>query len=323
MPAKTGLCLLCLVLALGATTAAQAAEFNSKYAAPFGQMPDARVENYVRFSYLTEQGKIEGVDKPVHGGYFAIQLAMEDAFSFELATIWKRMEESYTTAPAGCTDAACQVERRNNAGSSTEILLTPKYRFLNLDWVWGSVSATGRFPLQTQFNQTKRYGVEPGFQFYFDTGAWFGVEMDVEYLLHITDPEESPYAPGYVYAPQDDEQLIHGIYARANFLLKIIGVHFVNLQAEDTFWLRDFSGSRTAGLSREDELRQMLAHAKEPLTENDKVDLTYFAKHQLNVGGGYRVNLKVFEGGIGGWYGITDSDKRQPWGVNLDTRFTF
>ena len=304
-----------------ATGSLWAADFNAKYAAPFGVRPDARVENTVRFSYFTEQGKVQRIDKPVHGGIFGLQLAMEDSFGFEISTVWRRMEENFTTEnvekPCSERGQECFTEYRDFSGSGVVIGLTPKYRYLNLEWLWASVSLTGNFPLANLPDESRSYEIDPGLQFYFDTGDWVGIELDLAYLLHINDPEEIPYAPGYESAPQDDEQLVSGLYGRANFLLKIIGRHFVGLQVEDTVWLH------TLDELREEEIVKRVQRIEPVKTEKDRVDLTFYSNHRLNVGGGYRVNLGVFEGGVGGFAAVTDRDKRQGWGVNADTRFTF
>lgn len=321
-----GLFLFCLLMLQASTAMAEKADFNMKYAPPFGTATDARVENGVRISYFTEQGTIKGqvgngaevdVDKGVHGGIFSLNLAMEDTFGFELKTIWRRDREDTSFLECMGKVSDCQTNSQTFAGSQVVIGLTPKYRFFQNDWFWGSVSLEVLFPINTGITSTKTYYITPGLQFYFDTGEWFGVEVDTSFLMAVADPEESPYVPGSNEIPDDDEKFIAGAYARVNFLLKIIGQHFIGLQVDETYWFHSMDSGREA------QVRQFVSREVNATTTQDLVDLAFFSNNQLNIGGGYRVNLKIFEGGVGAFVAVTDRDKRPGWGVSVDSRFTF
>jgi hypothetical protein len=315
------LVLMACIWAGAASAADEPASFNNVYSPPFGSRPDVRVENAARFSYFTQQGAVEGVDKAVHGGIFSLNLAMEDRFGFELKTIWARQEEDVAFVTCGGDAADCQSEGQYFSGSQVTIGLTPQYKFLNKDWVWGAVALEVLFPLQTGLNPAKLYEINPGFQFYFDTGDWFGVELDVAMLMTVADPPETPYVPGYKFAPDDNEVFVAGAYARANFLLKIIGQHFINLQVEDNIYLHQLEGSREQTVARM--VGRDPRGEYQPTRVQDYVDMAFYSNHRLDVGAGYRVNLKIFEGGVGAFVAITDRDKRQGWGMQVDTRFTF
>jgi|GEM_PF-6962030 len=319
--------LICIVSILFVSPQAKAEgnSFNNKYAAPFGTEPDVRVENEVRFSYFTKQGAISGlaagqnvdIDKPAHGGVFAIQLAMEDFVSFELKTIWTRIAEKSTFYSCAGSDRDCALEKTSYADSNIVIGLTPKYRFLTNDWFWGTVSLEVLFPLSTGKSQTKDYLINPGLQMFFDTGDWFGIEVDTSLLMAVADPESDEQTDVVQVPTDNDRKFIAGIFARVNFLLKLYNRHFINLQIDDTAWFHELDSERN------EYVRRIISGERELTTEQDRFDKTYFSNHQLNVGLGYRVNLSIFEAGFGGWVAVTDRDRRQDWGLNLDTRFTF
>ncbi len=318
-PSGRNAVILAVVLLVLSAGELGAADFNNQYSAPFGFRTDARVENAVKFGYFTEQGTVKGVNKGTHGGIFDLQLAFEDSFGFALQTIWRNSVEEVTLSRCSGSVAECQEVVENYGNNSVTIGLTPKYRFLNLDWVWGSAAIQAYFPIATKPDELRVYEVDPGVQFYFNTGDWFAVEVDASFLMNISDPEEAELIPGTTVIPEDDEEFIGGVYARVNFLLKILGQHFIGLQVEDTAWFRDLSAAR------EQNVLNILSYraGAEADTNSEKLDMAYFANHQLNVGGGYRVNLGVFEGGVGGFMALTQRERRQNWGVNADVAFTF
>lgn len=308
------LCLVLLMLGGQAQAVSGDASLNDTYAPPFGHRPDARIENLARFSYFTEQGKVHGVDKSTHGGVFSLTLAAEDVFGFELKTLWSRQDERVTYLTCAGETKDCQYEGQFLSGSQVVIGLVPQYRFLNKDWVWGSVTLETLFPLQTGTNPAKFYEINPGLQFYFNTCRWFGVELNAGALMTVMDPPDSDELAAI---NQDETRFVAGVNARLNLLFKIIGQHFLNVQIEDNIYFHQLEGAR------EQTVAQLVGRQIKPGIPQDYFDMAFYSNHRLDVGGGYRVNLKVFEGGAGAFVAITDRDKRAGWGVQVDGRFTF
>ncbi len=289
--------------------------FNLAYAPPFGFRPDARVENYARFGFITAQGQVEGFDKNMYGAIFGLQLAKEDVFAFLVQIKYENIKQdlSYQVCQGEVSD--CMVKTQNMKDSNTRIDITPKYRFLNRERIWGSVSLTGAFPISAREGEPPIYEVSPGMQWYFDAvPEWFGIELDLQYLLDITDPDEPAYVPGYKYAPQDNEELTHGVFGRVNFLLKIKQIAYINLQVDDTVWFRDIDEAVARALARNE---------MDITTEAERLNLMYYATHQLDARAGLHIIYKRFEGGLGAVVPITQRERRQDWGVNADMRVTF
>ena len=326
---RHSLVLAALLLLIGTT--AHAADFNPKYAPPFGNRVDARIENTFRASYLYGHGDIEGDYKGYHGGIFGLSLGWEDSFSFDIASTWKVFALTYENDcldKNGNRDPECSPYiLKDNGQTNVVIGLTPKYRFFDQSWDWGSIwmsfAINVNFPIRVAKWQSQLYEVNPGLQFYFDLGKWFGIELDDQFLLTINDPDEKPHQPGSGSHPDDDRSVVLGNYVRLNLLLKILSQHFLCAYIEDTEWFRSVDGAR------EQEVRRLVKGHDEkgnkilPQSEKDKLDMMFFANHQVNVGGGYRVNLKVAELGVGAWGAVVQTDRRQQWGLDTDIRFTF
>ncbi len=325
--------LLCACVLLLLSFPAQAKEkqtFNSMYAPPFGSAPNARVENAVRFSLFNEYGEVENIAKPTFGGIFSLELAMEDSFSFELKTnlsstrqkvVTYRCSDGTTVVQDSYDSTICggeAVESSNFQATQVTIGLTPKYRFLNTDMFWGSFAIDFEIPLSKSYREGQVYELNPGLQFYFNLAQWFGMELDAAYLFNVVDPQaigSDTTAAGEDV--KEDRKLVHGAYARLNLLFRIVGVHFLGIQIEDTYYFH------TMDSQRKEDIRQILRNQAGITSLKDQVDLRYYANHLLNIGGGYHWNVGFYEGGLGFFVAVTQRDRREQWGMTLDTRFTF
>lgn len=301
---------------------AHAVDFDKSYAAPFGFRADARMESYAHFGFRYENGDVACIGQDVFGGIFALQLGVQDKFAFEIQTTWRRIEESYQTPDYDKTNNGYElnlIENRSYSNSAAEIRLTPKYRFLHLDWLWMSASLTAGFPIITEPNFAQVYEVSPGIQAYFDVSKdWFGIELNVNYLMEIVDPEDTPKG-----VPQPSTEVVSGLFARANFLLKLYKIVYISAQIEDTIWFRDIGASESGMHPREAEIKAMLRHLEDIRIHEDRVDMRYYANHKLDAGGGVRVIYKFWEAGIGATGAITQQDRRQNFGIVVDSRFRF
>lgn len=300
-----------IILLLMASTAI-AADFNKIYAPPLGTRSNARLENATQFGFLYESGEVEKIDRETLGAVFSLQLASEDWIGLEIKTVWRRTAEEFESEEAVTSEGMSKVKNTDTNGSEIVIGLTPKYRFLNLDWVWGQASVELNFPLSARYKETEIIELAPGMQWYFDAvKEWFGVEVDAAYLVNFMVADENEIRP----EKEDATNYISGAYARLNLLLKIKRIVYIGATVEDTIWFY------TPG----DDVRTkaLVSHKRPIVTEEDKLDVRYSANHRLNAGGSVTVNLGVFEASVGGWRAVTQADQRQNFGTSLDFRFTF
>ncbi len=325
MPIKKLTAVLWIFAISFVSSSAYAAGFNEKYAAPFGNMPDIRVENSVRFTYFTNQGDAHGVSQRQHGALLGLMLAREDVFGLEINTEWKRHTESITLLQSDCQGEGrtCELERESGANNQVTLGFVPKYRIATLDWFWVNFSVALKIPLDIHKRNVQLWEVDPGFQFYFLATDWLGIELDLNYMMHITDPEDEAFAPDpsktvdVEAIKDDDEKFYSGMYSRANFVFKPARHHYLMLFAEGTFWFHSVDSER------ENQLKQFVQHKQEPKYAVDFDDLRYYANHAINIGGGYRANVGPMEAGIGGYGAVTEIDRRPTWGITSDLRFTF
>jgi len=302
----------------------QAADYNGKYAAPFGSsMPDVRVENGVRFSYFTNQGEVEGVDRGEHGAILGFSIAQEDFLGLEISSQWAHHKETISILDASCQGQGdqCVTERESYLGNMVTLAFVPKYRIATLDWFWATTSVALKLPLDLQNNDLQLYELDPGFQFYFIATPWLGIELDLNYMMHITDPEDLNYESDVEKEESQkrgtDTDFFSAFYARANFVFKPAVHHYLMLFAESEIWFHSVDDERTL------ELKDMIHHISQPQTNDDVNDLRYYANRKVNLGGGYRANVGPMEAGVGAWGAVTQTDRRHNWGIDVDLRLTF